>query len=173
MVSDVTFFWIFFGALIIQRLSELWVAQRHGALVLAEGGYEVGQDHYKWIVATHVFFFMGLLLEVTVRFDGYGAGFPVWLGLFTLTQGLRYWAILSLGRYWNTRIIVAPDMEHVQRGPYRFISHPNYVAIVTELIVIPMMFGAYMTAVAVTIINAIVLRHRIRVEEQALRAVEK
>lgn len=167
------FFWIFYVLLIVQRLSELWVAKRHAVLVLAEGGYEVGQDHYKWILATHVVFFMGLLLEVTNRFDGYGAGFPVWFALFLLTQGLRYWAIHSLGRYWNTRIIVAPEMEHVQRGPYRFISHPNYVAIVTELIVIPLMFGAYLTAVTITIINAMVLRHRIRVEEQALMAVKK
>lgn len=163
-----TFFWVFFVLLIIQRLSELRVAQRHAALVIAEGGYEVGSDHYKWIVAVHVVFFVGLLLEVSTRFDGYDSLFPMWLILFVLTQGLRYWAIASLGRYWNTRIIVAPQMERVQRGPYRFISHPNYVAVVIELIAVPMMFGAWMTAVIVTIINALVLKHRIRVEEQAL-----
>ena len=169
----VTLFLVFYGLLIIQRLSELWVARRHAVLVMAEGGYEVGQDHYKWIVGTHVVFFVGLLVEVTGRFDGYGAGFPLWFGLFILAQLLRYWAIVSLGRYWNTRIIVAPRMEHIRRGPYRFIPHPNYVAVVTELIVIPMMFGAYFTAVAATIINAMVLRRRIRVEEMALREVER
>lgn len=164
-----TAFWLVFGFLILQRILELSLARRNAQRVLTEGGYEVGQSHYPWIVGTHVLFFLGLLIEIGFNERRPGAWFPLWFGLFLSTQAVRYWAILSLGKYWNTRIFVTRGMRPVTRGPYRYIRHPNYVVVVVELLTAPLMFDAYVTAIGITILNGFVLRHRIRVEDEALR----
>ena len=161
-------FWILYIFLVIQRLAELVVARRHTMQAFADGGYEVGQDHYKWMVGTHVLFFLGLLIEVAGFRGGMGAWFPVWFAVFVAAQITRYWIIGTLGRYWNTRIIVVPGMQPVRTGPYRYLRHPNYVIVVVELLVIPLMFDAYVTSVGVSLLNAAVLRIRIRVENKAL-----
>jgi methyltransferase len=165
----VAFFWGFLGVVVLQRLTELWVAHRHTRQVRAEGGYEVGRAHYPWIVCTHGLFFLSLVAEVHYGAKGPDDGLPFWLSLYVLAQIVRYWAICSLGRYWNTRVFVVPGMRRVTRGPYRYIRHPNYVAVVTELFVVPMMFGAYITAVVFSIANAVILCYRIPAEEAALR----
>ena len=156
--------------LVLQRLIELVIARRHAVQAFAEGGYEVGQAHYPWMVCTHMLFFLGLILEAGVFRPGISAWFPYWLGLLILAQIGRYWMIASLGRYWNTRIIIVPGMKLVQKGPYRYLRHPNYVIVVIELIAIPFMFNAYITASVITLMNAAVLFVRIRTENQALIA---
>src|SRR5213083_2095048 len=87
---------------------------------------------------------------------------------YPLIVGMHVCFYLSLGRRWNTRIIVIPGLKPVARGPYRYIRHPNYVAIAVELIAIPMMCGAYRTAALFSALNALLLRIRIREEEKAL-----
>lgn len=163
------FFWGVFIFLILQRLSELWLARLHTVRALSQGGYEAGREHYPWIVATHTIFFLGILIEVLLFHRTPGAWMPLWFALFVLAQIGRYWVIVSLGPYWNTRIIVIPGMPRIRRGPYRYLRHPNYVVVAVELLVIPLMFNAYITAGVVSLLNAVVLRTRIRVEEQALR----
>lgn len=164
-----TAFWLVFGFLVLQRILELGLARRNAERVLAEGGYEVGQSHYPWIVATHVLFFTGLLIEIGFNVRRPGAWFPLWFGLFLIAQVVRYWAIRSLGKYWNTRLIVTPGMRPVTRGPYRYIRHPNYLVVVVELLAVPLMFDAYVTATSITLLNGFVLRHRIHMEDEALR----
>jgi methyltransferase len=85
-----------------------------------------------------------------------------------LAQGLRYWAIFTLGERWNVRILVLPNAAPVTRGPYRWVRHPNYVAVVMEILLVPLVHGAWLTAAAFTVANAVVLRIRIRAEEAAL-----
>ena len=164
-----TAFWSLFGFLLLQRMLELWLARRNAKRVLATGGYEVGQRHYPWIVGTHLLFFLGLLIEIGFYARHPGAWFPFWFGLFLMAQAVRYWAIRSLGKYWNTRLIVTPGMRPVVRGPYRYIRHPNYLVVVVELLAVPLMFDAYVTAISITLLNGFVLRHRIRLEDEALR----
>ncbi|MBM3263652.1 MAG: isoprenylcysteine carboxyl methyltransferase [candidate division Zixibacteria bacterium] len=163
-------FWLVYLTAIFQRLSELWLARRHTRMVQAEGGYEAGKDHYRWVVCLHVGFFIALPVEVHLRSSGPSPQFFFWLGLYLIAQIVRYWAIVSLGKYWNTRIFVVSGMRRVKTGPYRFVAHPNYVAVVVELLALPLMFDAYLTTVAASSANALVLRRRIRVEEEALRA---
>lgn len=158
--------------LIVQRLAELIVAKRHANRAFADGGYEVGRDHYKWLVGTHVLFLLGLVIEVTGYRGGTGTWFPFWLGVFAIAQIGRYWIITTLGRYWNTRIIIIPGMKRVRTGPYRYLRHPNYLIVVVELLALPLMFDAYVTAVGAAILNAMVLRVRIRKENQALSEME-
>lgn len=164
-------FWSLYIFLIVQRLAELVIARRHAVRAFADGGYEVGQKHYKWMVGTHVLFFMGLLVESLNNSLAPGIWFDLWFGIFIAAQLGRYWVIGTLGRYWNTRIILVPGMRPVVSGPYRFFRHPNYVIVVVELIAIPLMFDAYITALLASLLNAAVLRVRVREENAALVAV--
>ncbi len=102
---------------------------------------------------------------------GWNPLWPVWLALLVLAQALRAWAIASLGRFWNTRIVVVPGFRPVVRGPYRFIRHPNYLAVVIEIFAVSVLCGAYLTALVFSALNAVVLHIRIREEEQALAEV--
>ncbi|RXT08202.1 hypothetical protein EIZ39_12090 [Ammoniphilus sp. CFH 90114] len=137
--------------------------------MLARGGYEVGREHYKYIVMIHVGFLTSLLIEGGVL----EATPPGWwilpFALFMGTQVLRYWCIRSLGPYWNTRIYILPESELVKKGPYRWLKHPNYWIVMTEFIAIPVLFGAYYTAFLWTLVNFTFLKMvRIPVEERAL-----
>ena len=94
---------------------------------------------------------------------------PVWLGLWLAAQALRYAAVRALGERWSVRILALPGEPLVRRGPYRFLRHPNYIAVVVELIAAPLMFGAWRTAIAISLLDFLALRIRIPAEERALR----
>jgi methyltransferase len=85
-----------------------------------------------------------------------------------LAQLLRYWAIRSLGKFWNTRILIVPGERLVTMGPYRYLKHPNYVSVIIEIAVIPLIFSCYITAAVFTVLNILALRRRIKIEESAL-----
>jgi methyltransferase len=161
-------FWIAFLFVLLQRLGELAIARRNAARIRALGGYEVGADHYRYIVSLHAAFFLSLLTEVYARGREDAAPALVPLALFLAAQVVRIWALASLGRFWNTRIFILPGSEPIRRGPYRFLRHPNYVVVALELFTLPLALGAPLTAVLFSGLNALVLRVRIRVEEQAL-----
>lgn len=115
------------------------------------------------------FLFVCYLLEVFIFEQNLSPFWPILLILFFLTQAGRVWALFSLGKYWNTKIIVLPGAEVVRRGPYRFIKHPNYAIVAAEFLVIPLMFQAYITAAVFTLLNIMVLYVRIPAEEKALK----
>ena len=94
------------------------------------------------------------------------------LALVALTMTLRYWAISTLGRRWNTRVVVLSGRPLVHHGPYRWMRHPNYLAVVVEIAAVPLIYGAWWTALAFSAGNLLVLRTRLRVEEAALRAAD-
>lgn len=154
---------------ILQRLMELRRARRNDAVLRSRGAVEAGTGHYPAIVALHVLWFIGMIVEVVLLTRHVSLLWPLFLLLFLLAQVLRYWAIRTLGVRWSTRIMVVPGSMAVHRGPYRYIRHPNYVAVIMELFVLPAMYGAYVTAVTASIVNAMLLRIRIREEARALR----
>ena len=159
--------------LILQRLSELVLARRNEKRAFARGGIEFGAKHYLAIVLLHVLWFIGFITEsVIVKGAGYesvGAIWPLWAGMFVSAQVLRYWAIASLGDAWNTRIIIVPGRSFVRTGPYRVVSHPNYVAVIMEFIAVPMLVGSPITAIVGTALNlALLLLVRIPSENKAL-----
>ncbi|QRN98658.1 isoprenylcysteine carboxyl methyltransferase family protein [Archangium violaceum] len=171
MVSSVEGYLGFLGLLAIERLVELVLSKRNAARALARGGTETGQGHYRVMVVFHSLFLVACVAEVlglSRPFSG-GAGFAA-LGVALVAQALRYWAIASLGERWNTRIIVVPGLPPVTRGPYRYLRHPNYVAVVLELAAVPLIHGAWVTALVFSLGNALLLRVRIRAEEEALGA---
>ena len=163
--------WAMFVVVAVQRLAELKVAQRNARWARSRGGREFGRAHYPWLVAMHTLWLVAWVAEALLRGPALAPAWPLWLGLFVGAQGLRYWAIASLGRLWNTRILVVPDEELVRAGPYRFLRHPNYLAVVLELAVVPLLFGAWLTAMITTVVNlAFLSLIRIPEEERALAA---
>ena len=120
------------------------------------------------MVAVHALWLLCTLVEGLLRGPEPPAWWPLPLALFLLVQPLRYWAVFSLGENWNTRILVVPGAKHVRRGPYRYLSHPNYVVVVVEILAFPLIFGAWITALVFTVLNAVVLYVRIREENRAL-----
>ncbi|WP_139977306.1 isoprenylcysteine carboxyl methyltransferase family protein [Nocardioides litoris] len=153
----------------VERLVELVVSKRNAAWSFARGGTEHGQGHFPFMVVLHTGFLLGALVEVWVRRpDPPAALWVPMLALAVATQVLRWWCITTLGPRWNTRVIVVPGLAPVTAGPYRFLSHPNYVAVVVEGIALPLVGGAWITALVFTVLNAGLLTVRIRCEEAAL-----
>lgn len=152
------------GLVVLQRLAELALAQRNTRRLLAKGAVEVGRGHYPLIVALHAAWIA--VLALTVPADA-PASWPL-LGLFLVLQAARIWVIASLGPYWTTRIITLTAAPLVRRGPYRWLRHPNYLVVVLEIAVLPLAFGAVWIALVFSLLNAVLLWHRIRVEAEAL-----
>ncbi len=152
----------------VQRLLELVLARRNELRARARGAIERGRGHYPFVVALHSLWLVSTLVEGLLRSPELPALWPVPLALFLLVQPLRYWALSSLGESWNTRILVVPGAKPVRRGPYRYLSHPNYVVVVVEILAFPLIFGAWMTALVFTVLNVAVLFVRIREEHRAL-----
>lgn len=162
--------WVYgiISIIIVQRLIEVVVAKRNERWMKSIGGIEAGKAHYRWMVALHVSFFVALLLEVTFTTPSLTNSSVVALSIVIVAQSIRIWALTSLGRYWNTKIIVLPDAPVVEKGPYRFLRHPNYAVVITEIAFIPLIFQAYWTAILFTLLNAWMLRVRIQMEEEML-----
>lgn len=161
-----------FGILIIQRLGELMLAKSNERWMKERGAKEVGQNHYKYIVMLHISFLLAVGIETILRGFSLSIIWTVMLGIFVLAQVLRFWTIKSLGRFWNTKIIVLPEANVVKEGPYRYMKHPNYVIVALEIISLPLIFSSYITAVVFTLLNAILLlKVRIPIEEKALKDV--
>jgi methyltransferase len=154
----------------LQRLLELCLSRRNERRTRAKGAVERGAGHYKPIVTMHTSWLISTFVEGALRGPDFPAFWPVSLALFFLVQPLRYWAIFSLGENWNTRILVIPGAKLVRRGPYRYLKHPNYLVVVVEILAFPLIFGAWITALVFSILNAILLYVRIKEENRALAA---
>lgn len=147
----------------LERLAELWLARRNTKALVANGAVEVAAGHYPLIVLLHALWLSGLWLLGWQQSVG-----TVWLAIFLLLQVLRVWVLVTLGPRWTTRIIVQPGLPLVTTGPYRLLSHPNYVVVVGEIAVLPLCLGLPWYALAFSIANAAVLTIRIRAENAAL-----
>jgi methyltransferase len=170
-MSD-TLYTILVGLVAIERLAELVVAKRNLAWSLGRGGRETGFGHYPFMVVLHTGLLAGCLGEVWFADRPFvpALGWPM-LVLVLASQALRWWCIRTLGPQWNTRIIVVPGLRRVTGGPYRLLSHPNYVAVVVEGFALPLVHTAWITALVFTVLNAGLLTIRVRAENRALQAV--
>jgi len=159
------------AAVAVERGVELVVSRRNLAWSLARGGTEHGTGHWPFMVVLHSALLVGAVVEVAVA----DRPFLPWLGwpmlaLVLASQALRWWCIRTLGPRWNTRVVVVPGLPLVRRGPYRLLSHPNYVAVAVEGVALPMVHTAWVTAVVFTALNMPLLAVRIRAEEAAMAA---
>jgi methyltransferase len=156
------------GFVTAQRLGELVLARRNTRRLLAQGAHEVGAAHYPLIVALHAAWLLGLWYLAVYRVPAGQSVNVFWLLLFVGLQLARVWVIASLGGRWTTRIIILPGATLVRRGPYRFLSHPNYWVVAGELLVLPLVFGLTWYGLVFTLLNAAVMWIRIRAEAAAL-----
>lgn len=163
------FFTIIITIVILQRLVELIIARRNEKWMLRQGAYEAGARHYPLMVVMHIAFFLSLLLEVSIVNRVLSPLWIVLLTLFLIAQVARIWCLTSLGKFWNTKIIILPGANVVKKGPYQFMRHPNYVIVTTELLVLPLLFSAYFTAIVFSLLNLWMLSVRIPAEEKALK----
>ncbi|PPF77932.1 hypothetical protein C5B96_14885 [Subtercola sp. Z020] len=165
---------LLYAALILatgaERVVELFVSNRNARWAFERGGVEFGRGHFPFMVTLHTGMLLACLAEVFLLHRA----FVPWLGWPMLVaalacQVLRWWCIGTLGRRWNTRVIVVPGLPLVSRGPYRLLRHPNYVAVIAEGIALPLVHSAWITALVFTVVNLVLLfRFRIPVEERAL-----
>ena len=153
----------------IQRLLELAYSRRNERRLRARGAVERGSGHYPVIVAIHAMWLVSTFVEGLLRGPEPPVWWPVPLAAFLLIQPLRYWAILSLGENWNTRVLVVPGGKLVKSGPYRYFPHPNYIVVAVEVLTFPLIFGAWITAVVFSLLNVAMLYVRIQTENRALR----
>lgn len=148
----------------LARIAELVHSARNARALKAHGAVEIGAGHYPLIVALHAAWLLSLVAVVPWEA-------PVswlWLGVFAVLQALRVWTIQSLGPYWTTRVYDLPGAPVVRRGPYRLVAHPNYLIVAGEIAVLPLAFGAWRIALIFSVLNALLLAWRIRVEERGL-----
>lgn len=148
----------------LQRLAELVISNLNTRALIARGAHERGSGHYPVMVAMHATWLIGLWVLAWNRPIG-----PGWLAVFLVLQMLRLWVLATLGDRWTTRIIILPGAPLIRRGPYRFVSHPNYMVVVAEIAILPLAFGLVVYAAMFTVLNAAVLFVRLRAENQALR----
>jgi methyltransferase len=171
MVISLTAYIAILAALGAERIVELVISAHHARWAFAHGAVEAGVGHYPAMAAFHTLFIFSCGAEAIFLKRAFPpvAGW-IALGGALLAQGLRYWAVVTLGPRWNTRVLVLPNDTPVTSGPYRFIRHPNYLAVVIEMICVPMIYGCWLTAIAFSAGNALILRVRIKSEEAALGA---
>lgn len=171
MVTSQLLYVGFLGLLALERAVELILSRRNARQARAAGAVESGQGHYPVMVAFHTLFLLSCAAEVLLVPRTFpGALGWVAFGVAVGAQGLRYWAVASLGVRWNTRVLVWPGVPPVTSGPYRFLRHPNYLAIILEMMAVPLVYGAWVTAAVFSLGNLLLLRVRIRSEEKALGA---
>jgi methyltransferase len=151
------------GFVTLQRLAELVYARHNEQRLIARGAVEHGGEHFFAIVGLHAAWLAGLW------FLAHGiTPSLIWLAAFAVLQLLRVWVLATLGSRWTTRILVLPGAPLIAAGPYRYLSHPNYVVVAAELFVLPMAYGLVMFALVFSVLNALVLAVRIRAENAAL-----
>jgi methyltransferase len=172
-MNDFFPFLVFFLVIILQRTVELFIARNNEKWMKQQGAFEFGTIHYRYMVLIHFLFFAAFFLEKVILNRGISHHWLLLFVAFFVAQVVRIWAISSLGKYWNTKIIVLPNAKVVRSGPYCYIKHPNYFVVTIELVVIPLMFEAYYTAILFTILNVIILVIRIPEEEKALKKLTK
>lgn len=159
-------------AVAVERLVELRIAARNRESALANGAKEYGADHFPVMSVMHTAFLIACVAEVVLLDRPFY--FPlaaVSLVAVIAAQALRYWCIATLGPRWNVRVIIVPGMALATDGPYRFLRHPNYLAVVTEMVALPLVHTAWWTAIVFSLLNAAMLAVRIRVEEAALEEI--
>jgi methyltransferase len=160
-------FILFILFIILLRTGELILSRRNEIWLLQNGAVEYGQKHYPYIVALHVLFIVSLIIEYSTKQTAFFSLF--FLVLYLLFLAFKVWVILSLGKFWNTKIYHISDFPLIKNGVYKYVKHPNYLIVIAEIAIIPLVFHLYFTAIAFTVLNAIMLSVRVKEENKVLK----
>jgi methyltransferase len=168
-----TWYVLLVGAVALERLIEVHVAERNRTVSKSHGAVEFGSGHYPAMVLLHTTLLAGCLMEPILLHRNFipALGWPMF-AVVVAAQALRWWCITTLDYQWNTRVIVIPGAARVTGGPYRWIPHPNYVAVIAEGVALPLVHTAWITALAFTALNAWLLSTRVKVENAALAGLK-
>ncbi|WNG88979.1 isoprenylcysteine carboxyl methyltransferase family protein [Mycobacterium sp. ITM-2016-00317] len=160
---------LFILLIAVERLVELVVSRRNARWSFAHGGKEFGRSHYPAMVSMHALLLVSCVVEVATQHRPLlpWLGWPM-VALVAASTAMRWWCVATLGKHWNPRLIVIPNAELVQKGPYRLLHHPNYTAVAVEVAALPLVHSAWWTAVVFSLANAAILRIRITSENRAL-----
>jgi methyltransferase len=157
-------FFIIITLFILQRLTELLISKRNEKWLIRHGAVEHGKRHYPLIILLHMGF-IGSLIAEYLLFPGKALIYP-FLIVFLVLVVAKIWIIRSLGPYWNTKIYRIPGIAPVRTGAYKYLKHPNYLIVIAEIMIFPLIFHLYYTALIFTILNAIMLTIRIKAENK-------
>lgn len=159
-------FTLFISFVVLLRIIELIIARSNEKWMRRNGAVEYGQSHYPFIIVLHTLFFLALITEYKI--SSIVHFYPILVLVYLILAALKFWVIGSLGKFWNTKILRIPAAILINKGPYKYVKHPNYMIVVAELIVIPMCFQLVYTAIIFTFLNAIMLYVRIKEENRVL-----
>jgi methyltransferase len=159
-------FILFISFIVFLRIGELLLSKHNEKWLLQNGAVEYGKEHYPFIVALHTLFILSLIIEYIIRQPISYSLFLIILYFLLLV--FKAWVILSLGKFWNTKIYHIENIPLVEKGPYKYFKHPNYLVVIAEIAIIPLCFHLYYTAIVFTLLNALMLFVRIREENKAL-----
>lgn len=160
-------FILFISFILLLRIGELILSRSNEKWLLQNGAIEYGQKHYPFIVALHVLFIVSLIVEYSTTQTAYFSLF--FLVIYLLLLAFKAWVLMSLGKFWNTKIYHISGIPLIKKGVYKYIKHPNYVIVIAEIAVIPLVFHLYYTAIVFTVLNAIMLSVRIKEENKVLK----
>ena len=160
-------FILFISFVILLRIGELVLSKSNEKWLLRNGAVEYGQKHYPFIVALHALFIISVIFEYSRQSNPTYSLFSIIF--YVVLLAFKAWVILSLGKFWNTRIYHISNFPLIKKGPYRYFKHPNYLIVIAEIAVIPLIFNLYYTAITFSLLNAIVLFTRIKEENIALQ----
>ncbi len=159
-------FILFISFIILLRIGELILSKRNERWLIRNGAVEFGDKHYPFVVSLHILFFFSLIVEYSQQLTS--AYSLLLIIIYVLIIALKAWVILSLGKFWNTKIYHIPNMPLIEKGPYKYFKHPNYAIVIAEIVIIPLAFHLYYTAIAFTLLNMLMLFIRIREENKVL-----
>jgi len=160
-------FILFISFIVLLRIGELVLSQRNEIWLLQQGAIEYGQKHYSYIVALHILFIISLIAEYSTTQTATFSLF--FLVLYLLLLAFKASVITSLGKFWNTKIYHISGFPLIKTGVYKYIKHPNYLIVIAEIAIIPLVFHLYITAFTFTLLNAIMLSVRIKEENKVLK----
>ena len=160
-------FILFTSFIILLRIGELILSRRNQIWLLQQGAIEYGQKHYPYIVALHVLFIISLIIEYSTKQTSSFSLF--FLVLYFLLMAFKMLVIMSLGKFWNTKIYHISGFPLMKRGVYKYVKHPNYLIVIAEIAIIPLVFHLYFTAITFTVLNAIILSVRVKEENKVLK----
>jgi len=160
-------FILFISFIVLLRIGELILSRNNEIWLLQNGAIEYGQKHYPYIVALHVLFIVSLIIEYSTTQTATFSLF--FLVLYFLFLVFKVWVITSLGKYWNTKIYHISGLPLINKGVYKYLKHPNYLIVIAEIAIIPLIFHLYFTAIAFTVLNAIMLSVRVKEENKVLK----
>jgi methyltransferase len=159
-------FILFISFIILLRIGELLLSKRNEKWLLQNKAVEYGKNHYSFIVLLHVLFIVSLIVEYYTQQPNPCNLF--FLLLYFILLAFKVWVIMSLGKFWNTKIYRIPNTSLVKKGPYKYLKHPNYLIVIAEILIIPLVFHLYLTALVFSVLNLIMLSVRIKEENKAL-----